>query len=546
MPDFKGSGWHGLVIGGSLTDGVDVRLDPDASVEDIKVGTLVAIEGERMRFLGQVTDVSLASADRTLGAAPPDVSDPFIARVVSGTTAYGTIKVAPRLVLNREVGIATEGPQPAKTVPAHFSKVAQASGQDVELVFGKEDKHHFWIGNPLDMQIKLCLDIHRFVERSNGVFGKSGTGKTFLTRLLLAGILQSGVAVNLVFDMHSEYGWAGYAEGGREVKGLKQLFGSKVAVFSLDEESSRRRGVSPDYVVRIGYEEIEPQDIQVLRGALGLSDAAADAAYGLQRKFGRKGWLREFLALEAEAVSGLADELNVNQGAMATLQRRLARLERFGFMDPASAHDSVNHILDYLNRGMHVVLEFGSHGRDTLAYVLVANLLTRRIYERYAEMKERALTERAAEPTPLVITIEEAHRFLQPGVADQTIFATIARELRKYNVTLLVVDQRPSSIDTEVMSQLGTKLVCLLDDERDVDAVLTGTSGTSKLKSVLASLDSKQQALLFGHAVPMPVEIRTRDYGTPDSYRSLGAFDPAERKARIERDIADLFGPREG
>jgi len=546
MPDFKGSAWRGLVIGGSLTDGVDVRLDPDASVEDIKVGTLVAIEGERMRFLGQVTDVSLASADRTLGAAPPDVSDPFIARVVSGTTAYGTIKVAPRLVLSKEVGIAAEGPQPAKTVPAHFSRVAQASGGDVELVFGKEDKHHFWIGNPLDMETKLCLDIHKFVERSNGVFGKSGTGKTFLTRLLLAGILQSGAAVNLVFDMHSEYGWAGYAEGGKEVKGLKQLFGSKVAVFSLDEESSKRRGISPDYVVRIGYEEIEPQDIQVLRGALGLSDPAADATYSLQRKFGRKAWLRELLSLEPEALSGLADELNVVQGAMATLQRRLARLERFGFMDPASTHDSVAHILDYLGRGMHVVLEFGGYGRDTLAYVLVANLLTRRIYERYAEMKERALSERAAEPTPLVITIEEAHRFLQSGVAEQTIFATIARELRKYNVTLLVVDQRPSSIDTEVMSQLGTKLVCLLDDERDVDAVLTGTSGASKLKSVLASLDSKQQALLFGHAVPMPVEIRTRDYGTPDSYLSLGHLDPAERKARIERDIAGLFGPREG
>ena len=92
------------------------------------------------------------------------------------------------------------------------------------------------------------------------------------------------------------------------------------------------------------------------------------------------------------------------------------------------------------------------------------------------------------------------------------------------------------------MSQLGTKFCCLLDNDRDVDAVLTGVGGGRKLRQVLASLESRQQALVFGHAVPMPVEIRTREYGSPESYRQLGYADEAERKARVERDAADLFG----
>ncbi|MBA7674911.1 hypothetical protein ES703_83136 [subsurface metagenome] len=70
------------------------------------------------------------------------------------------------------------------------------------------------------------------MKRSNGIFGKSGTGKTFLTRLLLIGMLQKGTAANLVFDMHSEYGWEGGSEGGHKVKALKQLFQVK-AYFSL-------------------------------------------------------------------------------------------------------------------------------------------------------------------------------------------------------------------------------------------------------------------------------------------------------------------------
>jgi hypothetical protein len=113
-----------------------------------------------------------------------------------------------------------------------------------------------------------------------------------------------------------------------------------------------------------------------------------------------------------------------------------------------------------------------------------------------------------------VITIEEAHRFLNPELSSQTIFGTIAREMRKYNVTLLVIDQRPSGIDSEVMSQMGTKITCLLDDERDVDGVLTGVPNKGELKSVLSKLESKQQALIFGHAVPVPVVVRTRDYGS--------------------------------
>ena len=137
--------------------------------------------------------------------------------------------------------------------------------------------------------------------------------------------------------------------------------------------------------------------------------------------------------------------------------------------------------------------------------------------------------DRSREPIPLVICIEEAHKFLSPALVSQTIFGTIARELRKYNVTLLVVDQRPSGIDDEVMSQIGTRVTCLLNDEKDIDSVLTGVPGARELRGVLASLDSKQQALILGHAVPMPVVIRTRTYDDEAFRRAMGGFNRAAR-----------------
>ena len=70
-------------------------------------------------------------------------------------------------------------------------------------------------------------------------------------------------------------------------------------------------------------------------------------------------------------------------------------------------------------------------------------------------------------------------------MAGQTTFSTIARELRKYYVTLLIVDQRPSQIYDEVMSQLGTRVSGWLGDDDDIRAVLSGLAGREALRGML-------------------------------------------------------------
>jgi DNA helicase HerA-like ATPase len=530
----------GVVVSGSLTRGVEVRLDASVSVEDMAVGRYVAIDGVKSRFFGMITDVSLETVDPSVAITPPDVSDPFIAQVITGTTTYGKLRVLPMLTIGGDAASILEGPQPAKTVPAHFSEVKLASQRDVEVVFGAEDERRFYVGTPLDMETKVCLDVAEFVKRSNGVFGKSGTGKTFLTRLLLVGMLQKNAAVSLVFDMHSEYGWEGKTEKGYKVKGLKQLFPSKVSIFTLDEESSKRRKVSTDVVVRIGYDEIEPEDIELLRQTLNLTEVSVQTVYQLAREFGDRKWLETVLGLNEDEGKQLISRLNIHDSTYRNLRRGLENLRRFSFLVPRARENPVQRILEYLDRGINVILEFGRFD-DFAAYILVANLLSRRIHAKYRENAEREMGGEVAPSRPLVITIEEAHRFLNPEFSSQTIFGRIAREMRKYNVTLLVIDQRPSGIDSEVMSQLGTKITCLLDDERDLDSVLTGTSGKSDLKSVLSKLETKQQALIFGHAVPMPVVIKTREYGTAESYKELGFLEAAELKKKTEKDMEDLW-----
>ncbi|MFC2068230.1 helicase HerA domain-containing protein [Chloroflexota bacterium] len=531
----------GIIVSGSSNKGVEVKLDSSTSVEDMVVGRYVTIEGQKRRFFGMITDISLSVTDPKLTLTPPDVSDPFIAEVLTGTSTYGTLRVLPLLTIGDNMSSQVEGLKPVKTVPSHFSVVNLASQRDGELVFGSEDEKKFYIGTPLDMETKICLNLAELVKRSNGIFGKSGTGKTFLTRLLLIGMLQKGTAVNLVFDMHSEYGWEGGSEERRKVKALKQLFPSKVAVFTLDMESSKRRQVSTDFEVRIGYNDIEPEDIGLLRQTLNLTDASVQAVYQLAREFGDKRWIEATLGLgDGDEAKQLLNRLAIHDSTYRNLRRGLETIRRLPFLSPQAPDNPVKRVLEYLDRGINVVLEFGRH-TDFTAYILVANLLTRRIHDQYRQRMEQAIGEDIAPPHPLVITIEEAHKFLNSEVANQTIFGTIAREMRKYNVTLLVIDQRPSSIDSEVMSQIGTRITCLLDDERDIDSVLAGVPNKSEFKSVLTKLESKQQALIFGHAVPMPVVVKTREYGSAESYKDFISSGEVRNRRQAVKDIEELW-----
>lgn len=532
----------GVVLRGSLSKGLEVKLDPGVRLESLRAGMFAIAAGKQYDFFSLITDLELtATTEDALHAPPPDAGS-LLQRVLEGDSLYARASLRPSLMVDRAEPDDSKALLPVKTIPDHFTDVRRAAPADVDRVFGSEARPtHFHIGAPLEMdEIPVCLDLARFTERSSAIFGKSGTGKTFLTRMVLCGIVQKKVAVNLVFDMHGEYGWRGSDEvrESGETKGLRQLYDSnRVQVFTLDPRPS----IKYDFEIRIPYSFLEPEDVLGLQKVLNLRETAVDNGYALQRQFGRD-WFARSLEMDAKAV---ADETQTHEGAMLAFRRRLVRLAQQcrGFLKPDAevVEDAVPAIIRNLEQGIHTVIDFGRYNQLT-HYILVANLLTRRIDEKWREKAESYLGggEAGKAPPRIVITIEEAHKFLEPGIADATIFGRIARELRKYSVTLLIVDQRPSGIEPEVMSQIGTKICCLLDDESDVNAVLAGTSGSAGLRSVLASLDTRQQALMFGHALPMPVVVKTRTYDE-GFWKSIGVRTEEETLAQARQDARDLF-----
>lgn len=539
----------GVLTHGSLGAGVEMKLDPARTVESVRAGTFCVVEGERYDFFSLITDLRIDAANEGILLRPPGREDEFLRQVLHGTSTYATVSLKPQLLVPQ--GDHDAPPEPVKTIPAHFSAVGEATDDDVARVFGAEaadgGDRYFEVGTPLGMEAPLCLDLQRFVERSNAVFGKTGTGKSFLTRLLLAGTIATNRASALVFDMHNEYGDGGTSENASDrgrTLGLRALFGPRVQVFSLDPESTRRRGAAADAELHLYADAVEPEDVLPLRETLSLNPTATESTFALRKAYGPR-WLARLL--EETDLDAMAEATGAHPGSLSALKRKLDRLDGLPFFhtEPsAGKRDSLAELFAALEAGRSVVLEFGRHN-SLLVYLLVANVITRRLrdlYEAKAEVFARTQAE-ADKPRQLLIAIEEAHKFLGPETARETPFGKIAREMRKFYVSLLIVDQRPSGIDEEVLSQIGTKMVAQLSDEKDIAAALVGTPGAAALRQILASVESRQQALLLGHAVPMPILIRTRSYDQAffDAVRARSGAAVSGSAREMQTQMQDLF-----
>jgi len=528
----------GYLVGGGLKESFRVRLTVDPLT--VQEGAFVVIESGDFQFYGLVTDLQLGATDPRFADEQSETRlPPALAKALHGQTLYTNLEVLPALMLERgpelgtaaydvwvkKIGENTPRPLPVKTVPPHHAQVRLANEGDIAEIFGDpSEKSNFIIGYTREQGHPVCIDLEKFVQRSSGVFGATGTGKSFLTRLVLAGLMKYDKASVLVFDMHNEYGYDDTAsDSGLRVIGLKSKFASKLRVVGLGA-GAKIRGSAPDFNLEIAENDLSTADIELLSRELDLKETTATTLDALWNSF-KHAWFSEFKNMTQEvittedgkkvpangSVAAWANANGVNVMAAEALHNKLRRLFNKPYIASKPAADSIKEIIGALENGQHIVLSFGEYETD-LDYLLVSNLLTRRIREAWEKKTNSYRTTGKEEPRQLVIVVEEAHKLLNREMAMQTTFATIARELRKYYVTLLVIDQRPSQIYDEVMSQLGTRISGWLGDDDDIHAVLSGLSGREALRGMLARLQPKEEVLLLGWGVPMPLPVKSRRY----------------------------------
>ncbi len=480
----------GEIVAASVLQGLEAKLQLP-NPEELRIAYPVIVEGARYDFYCLVEDVVNERSDIADQLAGSDIGDVVVPRPEShegygGPIFYSKAKLRMIQLIDKEHKALSE-PQ---TIPPYFAECRHATRQDVELIYQPTAKSAP-LGTITGVEpFYVHLDIETLVEKPFAIFGRTGTGKSILNKLVCTAILAKDAGSVLIFDMHGEYGVFSKTDG---TEGLKYFFPGKVEIFSLDPKD---REAQP-FVLDAG--QITPEDLII--AFQDLTPPMIDHIYQIYRTKPRDVDLitaiREKQPLEAELERG---ELHLM--VIQALQRRMGRFERLPFIREGG-RDAFSQMLALIKAGRSVVLDFGDFGTDQMVYLFVANVLARRLFELY--------TEHTTDYPRLVLFLEEAHKFLDPRIEEYSIFSRLARETRKFNLILALIDQRPSRIDDEVRSQLANRLVMSLKEPSDVESALAGVPDKGMWMNIVAKLPLRTVAVL-GDAIRIPTVLDVLEY----------------------------------
>src|SRR6185503_5784607 len=117
---------------------------------------------------------------------------------------------------------------------------------------------------------------------------------------------------------------------------------------------------------------------------------------------------------------------------------------------------------------------------------------------------------------PMLLVCEEAHRYAPTGHSDEFMptrqaLSRIAKEGRKYGVSLALITQRPSELDPTILSQCSTVIAMRLSTERDQSVVRANThEGALDLLDFLPLLGDRE-AIVLGQGVAMPMRMKFKN-----------------------------------
>src|SRR5258708_2890750 len=91
----------GVVVRGSLSKGLEIKLHPSSPIEELRAGRFVVVEGQTDDFFSMITDIALGATNPEVLDTPPDRDDALMHAVLAGTSTFGTVSLRPMIQLRR-------------------------------------------------------------------------------------------------------------------------------------------------------------------------------------------------------------------------------------------------------------------------------------------------------------------------------------------------------------------------------------------------------------------------------------------------------------
>ena len=436
------------------------------------------------------------------------------------------------------------------------------SERDLTKIYGKlSDVNYIKIGNIASSEsIPALLDIDKLITRHSTIVGSTGAGKSNTVTALLKAINSGSYpkAKIILIDPHSEYHTA--LKSYSKVYSLDGKNPLKIPYWCLSYNElalilfDKRQAIDSPQDLRI-QEEILKQKIEVSKklksGAIPKHQITVNSPIPFDlKKILYDLYLETFATVntkgdlstvtykkdeEGNELKGNKDTLELPQfepagtGSSAPfiyttnkifssyLNKLRGKLldNRIDFIFNTGDYDGITKDLDdllneWINHDKPItILDLGGVPFDTMD--LAVGLISRLTFE---TMFWGRYLDGIGRQRPLLMVYEEAHSYLPKGGSNQFVqgysssaVRRICKEGRKYGIGALIVSQRPSDLDTSILSQCGTFITLRLSSSDDQSIIRSSIpDNSSGLADSLPSLRTGE-AIIVGEAIKIPSRV---------------------------------------
>jgi hypothetical protein len=443
---------------------------------------------------------------------------------VSGATIATEIDMIGEAARNDEGGVA-DFRRGVTRFPLPGCPVHPISTADMEAMFSANDVPHIEIGtvHPTT-NIRAALRIDAMLGKHFALLGSTGTGKSTAAALILHRICAMAPAGHIMMiDPHGEYG-AAFRETGAvfDVSNLAMpywlmnfeehcevLLTTSGAERQMDADilakcllAARQRNRAAEGLTRLTVDSPIPYVLSDLTNILQTEMGKLDKASTVAPYLRLKGKIDEIRA--DPRYSFMFSGMLVGDSMKAFIQR-IFRLPGNG--KPISVIDV--------------------SGVPSEITSVVVSVLSRMVFD-------YAIWARGGTRHPLLLVCEEAHRYIPSdcsagGNAVRKVLERIAKEGRKYGVSLGLITQRPSDLAEGVLSQCGTIIAMRLNNERDQAFVKAAMpEGSQGFLDSIPALRNRE-AIICGEGVSIPIRL------------SFDDLDPSLRPASTDPLFSELW-----
>lgn len=338
-------------------------------------------------------------------------------------------------------------------------------------MLGGAELSGFVIGKYSAYDCPAVLDGNKFFQRHSAIVGNTGSGKSCAVANMLEKLDQLPGANVILFDLHGEYAGLSYCdaiqigEGGLDFPvwflPLRDIYGNllrikeetaQVQVAALRKAFYRARARDVSEEIPISF------DTKILLRIL-REENEKEVSTGEFYKSGDKAGLPKM-------VKG---DLNGKLGSVISLLEDKRRDKRYEFMFRKQGQEYlsafVGRVFGRKDRRIKVIDL--SHVPSDMVPTVIA-VTARLLYRVQLQQEKREIV-------PMTLICDEAHVYIPSNdfglSASQRrlldIFETIAKEGRKFGVSLLVVSQRPSDVNRTILAQCANYVVLKLSNDGD-------------------------------------------------------------------------------